>query len=91
MKVRYRLGSRNCYCADDIVMLVRSKQAARRLLESSRAYLEQKLKLQMNTQKSKVVSVVAQKHFKCLGFALGKERGYTYAYTAKPKPSQRRS
>ncbi|ALP37552.1 group II intron reverse transcriptase/maturase [Paenibacillus sp. IHB B 3084] len=58
--------------ADDIVVLVKSKRAAMRLLESSRTYLEKRLKLQMNTQKSKVVSVVAQKHFKFLGFALGK-------------------
>lgn len=58
--------------ADDIVVLAKSKRAAMRLLESSRTYLEQKLKLQMNTRKSKVVSVVAQKHFKFLGFALGK-------------------
>jgi group II intron reverse transcriptase/maturase len=58
--------------ADDIVVLAKSKRAAMRLLESSRTYLEKKLKLQLNTQKSKVVSVVAQKHFKFLGFALGK-------------------
>ena len=49
--------------ADDIVALVKSKRAAMRQLESSRMYLEKKLKLHMNTQKSKVVSVVAQKHF----------------------------
>lgn len=61
--------------ADDIVVLAKSKRAAIRLLESSRKYLEQKLKLQMNTQKSKVVSVLAQRHFKFLGFALGKN-GY---------------
>ncbi|THF72427.1 group II intron reverse transcriptase/maturase [Cohnella fermenti] len=58
--------------ADDIVVLAKSRRAAERLLESSRTYLEQKLKLHMNTQKSKVVSIVAQKHFKFLGFALGK-------------------
>ena len=58
--------------ADDIVVLAKSKRAAMRLRESSRTYVEQKLKLQMNTQKSKVISVVAQKHFKFLGFALGK-------------------
>lgn len=58
--------------ADDIVVLAKSRRAAMRLLESSRTYLEKKLKLKMNTQKSKVVSVVAQKHFKFLGFALGK-------------------
>lgn len=64
--------------ADDIVVLAKSKRAAIRLLESCRKYLESKLKLQMNTQKSKVVSVVARKHFKFLGFALGKNRNGVY-------------
>ncbi len=59
--------------ADDIVVLAKSKRAAMRLLESCRAYLENKLKLKLNAQKSKVVSVVARKHFKFLGFALGKD------------------
>lgn len=58
--------------ADDIVVLAKSKRAATRLLESCGKYLEDKLRLQLNTQKSKVVSVVARKHFKFLGFALGK-------------------
>ncbi|CAM4519870.1 group II intron reverse transcriptase/maturase [Paenibacillus typhae] len=64
--------------ADDIVVLAKSKRAATRLLESCRKYLESKLRLQMNTQKSKVVSVVARKHFKFLGFALGKNRDGVY-------------
>ncbi|MFC3770680.1 group II intron reverse transcriptase/maturase [Paenibacillus sp. GCM10012303] len=58
--------------ADDIVVLAKSKRAATRLLESCRKYLEDKLRLKLNTQKSKVVSVVARKHFKFLGYALGK-------------------
>lgn len=65
-------GVRVIRYADDIVVLAKSRRAALRLLASSRTYLEEKLKLQMNTQKSKVVSVVAQKHFKFLGYALGK-------------------
>ncbi|MBU5355206.1 hypothetical protein KQI74_23400 [Paenibacillus barcinonensis] len=32
----------------------------------------------MNLRKSKVISVIAQKHFKFLGFALGKNRGGVY-------------
>ncbi len=64
--------------ADDIVVLAKSKRAATRLLKSSRTYLENKLKLQMNAQKSKVVSAVARKHFKFLGFALGKNRNGMY-------------
>lgn len=66
--------------ADDIVVLAKSKRAADRLLESCRKVLENKLRLQMNTQKSKVVSVLARKHFKFLGFALGMNKmACTYA------------
>lgn len=64
--------------ADDIVVLAKSKRAATRLLESCRAYLENKLKLKLNEQKSKVVSVFARKHFKFLGFALGKSGNGVY-------------
>lgn len=64
--------------ADDIVVLAKSKRAATRLLESCGKYLENKLRLQMNTGKSKVVSVVARKHFKFLGFALGKNGSGVY-------------
>lgn len=67
--------------ADDIVVLAKSKRAATRLLESCRMYLENKLRLQLNTQKSKVVSVVARKHFKFLGFALGKDGKGVYIRT----------
>ena len=58
--------------ADDIVVLAKSKRAAERLLESSRKYLEGKLKLKMNMDKSRVVSVYSIRNFKFLGFALGK-------------------
>lgn len=58
--------------ADDIVILTKSKRAAEHQLESSKQYLEGKLKLTMNIEKSKVVSVFAIKRFKFLGFCLGK-------------------
>ncbi len=58
--------------ADDIVVLAKSRRAAQRLLESSRRYLEGKLKLKMNMEKSRVTSIFAQKGFKFLGFCLGK-------------------
>ena len=59
--------------ADDIIVEAKSKRAAERLLESSRKYLEDKLKLKLNMEKSKVVSVYSQK-FKFLGFTLGKNQ-----------------
>ncbi|WP_313957994.1 group II intron maturase-specific domain-containing protein, partial [Paenibacillus xylanexedens] len=43
-----------------------------------RKVLEQKLKLQMNQRKSKVVRVMSPKHFKFLGFALGKNKNGVY-------------
>lgn len=67
-----RRGVKVIRYADDIVVLAKSKRAAERLLESCRRYLEGKLKLKMNVQKSKVASVLARKHFKFLGFCLGK-------------------
>ena len=70
--------------ADDIVVLVRSERAAERLLETSRRYLEGKLKLKLNLEKSRTVSVVSARNFKFLGFALGKGRnGYFIRVHAK--------
>ena len=47
-------------------------------MESCRRYLEGKLKLKMNTEKSKVTSIFAQKNFKFLGFCLGKNGSGIY-------------
>ncbi len=65
-------GVKHIRYADDIIILAKSKRAAEHQLESSKKYLERKLKLTMNTEKSKVVSVFAIKRFKFLGFCLGK-------------------
>ena len=58
--------------ADDIVLLCKSQRAAERLLESSIRYLEGKLKLQVNREKSHIAKVNATKNFKFLGFAFSK-------------------
>ena len=68
----YRRGVKLVRYADDIVVFAKSKRAAERLLESCRKYLEGRLKLKMNTEKSKATSIFAQKNFKFLGFCLGK-------------------
>ena len=60
--------------ADDIVLLCKSKRAAERLLESSVRYLEGKLKLKVNRDKSRVTRVTARKNFKFLGFAFGRNK-----------------
>ena len=58
--------------ADDIVLLAKSERAAERLLESSTKYLEETLKLKVNREKSRTVSVFAIRNFKFLGFCYGK-------------------
>ena len=58
--------------ADDIVLLAKSRRASERLLETSTKYLEGTLKLTVNKEKSKAVSVFAIRNFKFLGFCLGK-------------------
>ena len=64
--------------ADDIVLLAKSKRASERLLESSTRYLEEKLKLTVNREKSRTVSVFAIRNFKFLGFALGRNKSGIY-------------
>lgn len=64
--------------ADDIVLMARSKRASERLLESSTKYLEEKLKLTVNREKSRTVSVFAIRNFKFLGFALGRNGNGIY-------------
>ena len=76
--------------ADDIVVLARTPRAGQRLLESSRRYLEGKLKLRMNTEKSRVVSVYAIRNFKFLGFALGKGKNGVFI-RAHESPSRKQS
>ena len=64
--------------ADDIVVLAKSPRAAQRLLETTQRYLEGKMKLKMNVDKSRVVSVYSIRNFKFLGFALGRGKNGVY-------------
>ncbi len=59
--------------ADDIVVFAKSLRAAKRLLESSRKFLEDKLKLKLNREKSKAISIYSNQ-FKFLGFRIGKNK-----------------
>ena len=49
--------------ADDILLLAKSQRAAERLLETSTRYLEKKLKLKVNVEKSRAVSVYSIRNF----------------------------
>jgi len=77
--------------ADDIVLLAKSQRAAERLLETSTRYLESKLKLKVNTEKSRAVSVYSIRNF---GFSAlhweGTERVRTSEFTQsrERKPSK---
>lgn len=71
--------------ADDIVLLAKSERASERLLESSIKYLEEKLQLKVNREKSRTVSVFAIRNFKYLGFSMGKNgKGIYIRVHAKP-------
>ncbi|MBE6525650.1 MAG: group II intron reverse transcriptase/maturase [Thermoplasmata archaeon] len=60
-------GLRFCRYADDIVILVRSERAAKRVMESTVRYLEGNLKLKVNTDKSMVAKAT---DIKFLGFTV---------------------
>lgn len=60
-------GMRFCRYADDITILVRSKKAAERVMSSSVKFLEGKLKLKVNQDKSKVAKATEIKY---LGFGI---------------------
>lgn len=64
--------------ADDVIVLAKSPRAAQRLLKTTQRYLEVKLKLKMNMDKSRVVSVYSIRNFKFLGFALGRGKNGVY-------------
>ena len=79
-----RRGVKVIRYADDIVLLAKSKRATERLLETSTRYLEDKMKLTVNKEKSKAVSVGAIRNFKFLGFALRRgKNGYYVRVHAK--------
>ena len=60
-------GMRFSRYADDIVILVRSERAAKRVMESATGYLEGNLKLKVNQEKSKVSRATEIKY---LGFTV---------------------
>lgn len=64
-------GHRYIRYADDIAVYVKSKRAGERVLESCKHYLEKKLKLQVNDEKSGTGSPLKAKF---LGFSLYKNR-----------------
>ena len=62
-----RRGLRYCRWADDFVILVKSERAAKRAMTNVTEYLEEKLGLQVNTEKSKATPI---KDVTFLGFQI---------------------
>ena len=72
--------------ADDIILLAKSIRAAERLLGTSTEYLEKKLKLKVNTEKSRAVSVYAIRNF---AFSALQWEGTEVVVTSEFKQSRR--
>ena len=61
--------------ADDILLLARSRRAAERILEGATQFLEGRLKLKVNREKSRIVNLASNRgQFKFLGFGMTKNR-----------------
>ncbi len=82
---------------DDIVVFTKILRAAKRLLESSRKFLEDKLKLRVNREKSKAISIYSSQ-FNFLSFRIVKnkddileiaEQSQTKAETDHPQESRK--
>ncbi len=62
--------------ADDILLMAKSQRAAERILEGAIAYLEGKLKLKVNRDKSRIVNLNSNHgEFKFLGFSMARVGG----------------
>jgi len=78
--------------ADDIVLLAKSIRAAERLLGTSTEYLEKKLKLKVNTEKSRAVSVYSIRNFAFLALRWeGTERVHIFEFMQKSRRKPKRS
>ena len=73
--------------ADDIILLAKSIRAAERLLGTSTQYLEKKLKLKVNVEKSRAVSVYSIRNF---GFSALRWEGTERVHISEFTQSRRR-
>lgn len=80
-------GVRVIRYADDIILLAKSIRAAERLLGTSTEYLEKELKLKVNTEKSRAVSVYSIRNF---GFSALQWEGTEVVVTSEFIQSRRR-
>ena len=80
-------GVRVVRYADDIILLAKSIRAAERLLGTSTEYLEKKLKLKVNKEKSRAVSVYSIRNF---GFSALRWEGTERVHISEFTQSRRR-
>ena len=74
--------------ADDIVLLCKSQRAAERLLGSSIRYLEGKLKLRVNRDKSHIARVNATKKLQVSGLRIRQGKGWTVHSCPSQSPAE---
>ena len=74
--------------ADDIVLLCKSQRAAERLLENSIRYLEGKLKLRVNRDKSHIARVNATKKLQVSGLRIRQRKGWTVHSCPSQSPAE---
>ena len=87
-----RRGVKVIRYADDIILLAKSIRAAERLLRTSTEYLEKKLKLKVNTEKSRAVSVYSIRNFGFLALRWeGTEVEVTSEFTQSPRRKPKKS
>jgi RNA-directed DNA polymerase len=80
-------GHRFCRYADDCNVYVKSKVAGQRVMASIKEFLEMKLKLKVNEEKSKVAKPGTRKF---LGYTIGKQKGRPIIKIAKKAISKMR-
>ena len=85
-------GVRVIRYADDIILLAKSIRAAERLLGTSTEYLEKKLKLKVNTEKSRAISVYSIRNFGFLDLRWeGTEEVHISEFTQNPRRKPKKS
>ena len=91
-RVNKKQGEGGGRYVDDIILLAKSIQIAERLLGTSTKYLEQKLKLKVNTEKSRTVSVYSIQNFDFLALHReGKKMEVTSEFMKNPRKMPKRS
>ena len=88
-KVLEERGHRFVRYADDLMILMRSKKGAERVMESSRKYLENTLKLKVNQTKSQVAPVSGLKYLGFTVWVRKKDGVQSYGIGIHPKSVRR--